>query len=426
MAERLYYDSSALEFTAEVTDIRLVATERRAAGPSPEELQSLQVSQLWQVALDRTAFYPEGGGQPWDVGVLVATARSGATLEVAVERVEEDAAGEVWHSVRKPLVAGTAVRGRVDAERRRDHTQQHSGQHLLSAVFLTELGARTVSFHLGAETATIDLLLPEGMREIRPEQLEAVETEANRLIFENRPMVPRWHSREEAEAMLAAGQLRKLPERAGPMRVVEMAGVEFNACGGTHVSATGAIGGLLLRRLEKAKAGWRVEFLCGGRAVRAARQDFEQLGTAARAVGSPTGELAGRIMALRDQVKSLGKDRVALKRALAIASANEMCAFEVPGTLKTPIYAEDLVFVKDVALQMARHGFPALVTANADDGGMVLALPAGSALNAGEIMREAASELGLRAGGSAEIAQCGCPGEQAMNLKRLIFQRYFS
>ena len=128
VAERLYYDSAELKFSARVADIRLVSSDKpESGGKGP----------LWQVALDRTAFYPESGGQPWDTGVLVATARSGAVLEVPVERVEEDeATGEVWHFVRKPLVEGTEVEGRVDAARRMDHMQQHSGQHLLSAVFL--------------------------------------------------------------------------------------------------------------------------------------------------------------------------------------------------------------------------------------------------------------------------------------------------
>ena len=147
VAERLYYASAALEFETVVTDIRL--NSKDASG------------QLWEVALDRTAFYPTGGGQPHDTGVLIATAKSGATLEVPVERVEEDEAGEVWHSVRKPLMAGTEITGRVNADRRMDHEQQHSGQHLLSAMFLRELNAPTVSFHLGTETSTIDLGVAE-------------------------------------------------------------------------------------------------------------------------------------------------------------------------------------------------------------------------------------------------------------------------
>src|SRR6185312_12902961 len=126
-AKRLYYDSPILEFTAHITDIHLVAKEPDAPADS---------AQLWQIALDRTAFYPEGGGQPCDIGLLIATAPSGTTLEIPVERVEEDEAGEVWHYVRKPLTSGTGISGAVDPDRRTDHEQQHSGQHLLSAVFL--------------------------------------------------------------------------------------------------------------------------------------------------------------------------------------------------------------------------------------------------------------------------------------------------
>ena len=140
-------DSKTLSFNAKVTDIREFARKDGV--------------QVWHVALDRTAFYPEGGGQPWDLGVLRATSRSGTPLEVPVEEVTEDEAGEVWHSVRKPLPAGTAVEGTVDGERRLDHRQQHSGQHLLSAVLADEWGARTVGFHLGDKDTTVDLAVED-------------------------------------------------------------------------------------------------------------------------------------------------------------------------------------------------------------------------------------------------------------------------
>jgi len=303
VAKRLYYDSAALEFEAVVTDIRLDSREGAES--------------LWQVALDRTAFYPEGGGQPWDTGVLVAVSRSGATLEVAVERVEEDEHGEVWHYMRKPLVAGTEVTGRVDAARRSDHEQQHSGQHLLSAMFLREMGAKTVSFHLGAEASTIDLDCSE-----RPSDadLARVEEAANRVVFEGRPLHPHWVERGLAEAMLARGDLRKLPEREGPLRVVQMQGIEFNACGGTHVANTGAIGAVLLRKLEKVKQGWRVEFVCGMRAVRVARRDFELLGNTAKLLSVGAGDLPGRVTKLMENLKAALKD---LKRAEAAVRAND-------------------------------------------------------------------------------------------------------
>jgi alanyl-tRNA synthetase len=309
VAERLYYEAAAaLEFRAAVTDVRL---DSHAVG------ESGQKEQLWQVALDRTAFYPAGGGQPCDTGVLVATAKSGAVLEVVVERVEEDEAGEVWHYVRKPLPEGVEIVGRVDAERRMDHAQQHTGQHLLSAMFLKELGARTVSFHLGADSVTIDLALREGAEKVSEEELRRVEAAANRVVYEDRAMRPTWVEREEAEAMLARGELRKLPERTGPMRIVEMEGVEFNACGGTHVRSTGAIGGLLVRRVEKVKQGQRVEFCCGLRAVRAAGKDYARLRELGALLSVGPADLAGRVAGLIEDKKASSKRIKSLEKELS-------------------------------------------------------------------------------------------------------------
>jgi len=300
VAERLYYDraagdAQALEFHAVVTDVRL---DSHAVG------ESGQKEQVWQVALDRTAFYPVGGGQPWDTGLLVATAKSGTVLEVPVERVEEDDAGEVWHYVRKPLPEGTEIVGGVDADRRMDLAQQHTGQHLLSAMFLKELGAATVSFHLGADSVTIDL----AVEKVTEEELRLVEAAANRVVYEDRAMRPRWVSREEAEAMLSRGELRKLPERAGRMRIVEMEGVELNACGGTHVRSTGAIGGLLVRRVEKVKQGQRVEFCCGLRAVRAAARDYALLRQTGLLLSVGAADIPERVQRLQEDKKAAVKE----------------------------------------------------------------------------------------------------------------------
>ncbi len=417
VAERLYYDSPALHFRARVTDIRLVATERKESGAK---------EQLWQVALDRTAFYPESGGQPWDTGVLVATARSGATLEVTVERVEEDeATGEVWHFVRKPLVEGTEVEGRVDPERRRDHMQQHSGQHLLSAVILERLRARTVSFHLGAESSTIDLSLPEGVTGFGAGELEAVEAEVNRFIFEDRPLLPRWHTRAEAEAMLLRGELRKLPDRLGPMRVVEMGGVEFNACGGTHVASTGAIGGLLLRRTEKVKQGWRLEFVCGLRAVRAARRDYTALSAVAGALSVGTADVPGRIAALQEESRAAAKDRRALLEELAVAKATELLAGTAGASIVQAVLAgKPVEFAKRIASTVAAAGRRAVVgTTEGDAGSVVLVVPAASGLHAGNVLREILAARGARGGGAAELAQGVCRADQVGELMAALLAR---
>src|ERR1700761_3172517 len=167
MTDRLYYrDSFVRAFAANVTDIREAS---RTDGVS-----------VWQIALDQTAFYPTSGGQPHDTGILRATSRNGAVLEAPIEAVEEEAGGQIWHYPRKPLQAGTAVQAEIDWDRRLDHMQQHSGQHLLSAVFSRELNAPTVSFHLGESSSTIDLATPP----VAHHSLLRVERLANELIAE--------------------------------------------------------------------------------------------------------------------------------------------------------------------------------------------------------------------------------------------------
>ena len=143
-SDRLYYSDSFLKaFTAMVTEVR--------------EVVRVDGNPMWQLSLDRTAFYPTSGGQPFDTGLLSAISPSGAVLEIPVEGTEEDEEGTVWHLVRTPLAAGTSVTGQINWDRRFDHMQQHTGQHLLSAVFLQELQMTTVSFHLGEVASTIDL-----------------------------------------------------------------------------------------------------------------------------------------------------------------------------------------------------------------------------------------------------------------------------
>ena len=196
MTDRLYYDDAFLKsFSAQVVDIREAS---RADGVS-----------IWQIALDRSAFYPASGGQPHDTGILTATSRNGATLEVPIESVEEDDQGEVWHFTRKPLLAGTAVQGSIDWPRRLDHIQQHSGQHLLSAVFARELDAQTVSFHLGETASTIDLSTgPSPTIALNVSSASPTRSSPRTVLSPSAAV-----DRGEAETLLAEGRLRKLPER---------------------------------------------------------------------------------------------------------------------------------------------------------------------------------------------------------------------
>ena len=410
MSERLYYaDSFIRNFPAAVVDVREVM---RQEGES-----------LWQVALDRTAFYPTSGGQPFDQGSLNASSRSGAELDIAVESVEEDEDGEVWHYVRKPLATGTHVEGRIDWERRFDHMQQHTGQHLLSAVFLRELQLQTVSFHLGETSSTVDLAGAPPARH----SLERVERLANEIVAEDRPVTVRHVPRAEAERMLAAGELRKLPEREGSIRLIEIADCDRNACGGTHVRSTGQIGGLLLRSVEKVSRGVRVEFVCGMRAVRAARIDATLLNEAAAPLSVGAADLPAAVARLMAENKAGMKDRQHLREELTMYHASRL-AVEVPIEQGLRLVSRawkdrDRDYVKLLA---ARTAVAAPATAvvfcaeELDPARIVVARSRDLDFDCGKMLREELALIGQRGGGSADLAQGEVPLKQVPALRTAI------
>jgi alanyl-tRNA synthetase len=273
---RIYYDDAYLrEFTAKVLSCESV----------PPNLEEGRTQTAWAVVLDRTALYPASGGQPYDFGKL----GDAAVLEV------RDDGDEVVHIVDRELDEGAAVGGCVDWPRRFDHMQQHSGQHLLSAVFQERVGLPTVSFHLGEELCTIDLRGPEPSDEM----LEGIERAANKIVFEDRELHVHYATPEE----LAARSVRKQIEREGLLRVIEIVGADYQPCGGTHVRSTGQIGVVLVRRRNKVRQDWRVEFVCGGRAERVARAEFRQLRDTGQALQCAPHEVhaaAERLVAQRD------------------------------------------------------------------------------------------------------------------------------
>ncbi len=400
MVERLYYGDSFLNsFDAVVTDIRLVS---RTGGEA-----------LWQVALDRSAFYPTSGGQPFDKGSLTATSRNGAVLEVPIDEVAEDEQGEVWHYTAKPLVAGTAVHAAIDWQRRLDHMQQHSGQHLLSAIFSRELGAHTVSFHLGDETSTIDL----STASIAHASLERIERLANEIVAHDRPIRIRTVSRAEADALLAAGKLRKLPEREGDIRLIEIEGVDLNACGGTHLRSTGQIGGLALRSTEKVRQGLRVEFVCGLRAIAAARRDFSVLTEAAAALSVPANQLPQSIERLLAEAKHSAKERQRLREETARYEAAELLAgatvHDGLRVVRRQFADHDADYIKQLASKLAAGSgtLALLVSTQQRPASVVFARSAEPKFSCGELMKNALADLGLRGGGSPTMAQGQVPHE---------------
>ena len=400
-SERLYYSDSFLaSFSAGVMEAR------ELAGPNSDLIH--------QLALDRSAFYPTSGGQPFDTGVLTATSPNGATIEVPVEQVEEDEEGKVWHFVRQVLPVGTAVRGLIDWERRFDHMQQHTGQHLLSAVFVRELHAPTVSFHLGESTSTIDLAVGQ----LAHHSLERVERIANEIIAEDRPVTIASASREEAEAMLASGELRKLPEREGSIRLIDIAACDRNACGGTHVRSTGQIGGLLLRKMEKVTRGFRVEFICGLRAVRVARADAAVLTESSGLLSIGATELPAAVQRLLADAKTGMQERKRLREELASYHAGQLVAETAAKSGLRLVVREfkdrDYEYVRMLASRTAAAAASTVAIFSARENEptrLFLARSRDLNFDCGRILREALSAFGLRGGGSPDLAQCEVPRE---------------
>ena len=243
MTERLYYDDAYLwQFEATVTSVR--------NGKRPGE---------WEVTLDRSAFYPTSGGQPFDTGTLTF-----GKNKAKVTDVEVDPAGEVVHTVDLEIPAGTAVRGQIDGVRRTDHMEQHGGEHMLAGAIWEKIGGTTIGLHLGQTESSIDVSLPEGRTHLTDEEILMLEDTVNERIRQDAP-IRYWFPGEE--------ELKKLPLRKAPtvtehIRIVAMGDFEMVACGGTHPSSTGRIGMIKIISAIPAKGKVRVSFVCGGRAAK--------------------------------------------------------------------------------------------------------------------------------------------------------------
>lgn len=378
-------DPSLLRFDAEVVAVRML-------GGRPA------------VVLDRTAFYPEGGGQPADRG------RLGGVPVVDVQEVD----GEVLHALEGEPPAGR-VTGEVDAARRRDHVQQHHGQHLLSAAFEKVAGARTVSFHLGQESCTIDLDQP--IAALGPEPLRAAEALANELVFRDLPVTVR----EFSPAELARLPLRKEPARGSRVVVVAPGPVaegfdpsailDASPCGGTHPPRTGAVGAIAVLRAQKWGAGTRVEFVCGGRVVAALAEAIHRLQESAGAFRCSPAELPAVAARVAGEAADRRKELEHLLAAAAEVEADRLVAAAGPGAVRatlTPPVSGAAAWARLVAQAVAGRGRVALLGA-VEDGRAYLAFtrPRGPGANMGELLRAAATQLGGKGGGSAELAQGG-------------------
>jgi alanyl-tRNA synthetase len=377
MTERLYYkDCYLTRFDAKVVDA------------NPERTL---------VYLDRTAFYPSSGGQPFDLGLLG---------EVAItEVVDED--DRVAHKLSSPL-RGDVVSGTIDWQRRFDHMQQHTGQHLLSAVFVEVLHAATLSFHLGAESCAIDLGLPA----IDSAQVQAVERRANELVLENRPVTVDFQHSSEAT------DLRKPSDREGELRIVSIHELDRSACGGTHVRSTGEIGPILIRKLEKMRGNVRVEFLCGMRAVRRARADYQALAQIARLFSAPLDQAPALVAAQLEKALEADKVRRRMGTELATARGRELyraTAEDAQGMRKTVRRVDSISDELRAEAQSFAAGSKAAILILAENPPSALvAVSNDSGINAGQWLKTALAQVGGRGGGSAAIAQGSVPSSHLL------------
>jgi alanyl-tRNA synthetase len=360
------------------------------------------------VILDRTAFYPASGGQIFDTGWLEDSA-SGSRLRVH-EVLEDESTGEVLHVVEAEagaLQPGATVRGVVDPERRRDHMQQHSGQHVLSAAFEKLYNFATVSFHMGEESCTIDLATDA----VTPKQQQAAERLANEVIAEDHPVEIRFATPDEARAM----GVRKIPAAVREkLRLIDIRDFDLNACGGTHVRSTGQIGGILIRKIEKVKQGVRLEFVCGLRAVTTARRDFETLTEGAALFSTHIWELPQQIRKSQDEIKATQKAQHRLLEEVAELQAERlMQSAETRGGQKLVLQffpERDLLFIKMLAQKLTKTGDAiALLACGGGQPSLVFAQTPGSNYDMGALMKQTVQQLGTRGGGNRDMAQGGAP-----------------
>lgn len=379
---RLYYEDSFLkDFTARVVYCEVL----------PPDVQGGIPGTAWGLMLDRTAFYPTSGGQPHDLGKI----GDANVLDV------RDEGEEILHVVdRKPT--DPDVNCCIDWPRRFDHMQQHTGQHLLSAIFQERYGRPTVSVHLGAEDCTIDLRGPEPTEEI----LEGAERAANQIIFEDRAVTMRYGTAEQ----LAQLGVRKEVERSGILRAIEIEGVELQPCGGTHVRSTGQIGVVLTRRCTKIRQDWRVEFVCGGRAEKAARSDFQLLRQAAEKLSCAPEDVvssASRALAERDanfkKIRALLERLASAEAGLALqGSAKDGDGRRIISRAFEDVPMEYLGFFGTAA---ARNEKAAVLLGLVGTGDLLFAQHAASGKDMNALLKQVLEKFGGKGGGTRDFAR---------------------
>jgi alanyl-tRNA synthetase len=368
--DRLYYtDPYLTEFEAQVVEI------------SPDGCR---------VYLDRSAFYPSSGGQPHDLGWLAG--------QEVIDVIDED--DRIAHLTALPVGTGPAT-GKIHWPLRYDHMQQHTGQHLLSAVLMDLFGFPTLSFHMGDEVSTIEL----GTKELTDPQIDQVEAKANDEARKARPVQIAFEEADRVEG------LRKQSQRTGTLRIIEIAGIDKSACGGTHVRSLAETLPLQIRKLEKVRGHVRLEFVCGGRAIARAKQDYRVAQELARQSAARIDKLPEVFAALKQRLSEADKERQHLAENLARREGAELYAAATPSPdgVRRAWWSVERVdeAMRAKALAYAA-GTRSLVLVSSAEGALIAA-SADTGINAGEILKHTLAEFGGRGGGTATLAQGSAP-----------------
>jgi len=381
MTERLYY-----------TDAYLRSFDARIVGRANDGLT---------IYLDRTAFYPTSGGQPFDTGML-----AGIPVVDVVDEGER-----IAHVLASPAPVADSVHGDIDWARRFDHMQQHTGQHVLSAIFADTFKLETVSVHFGSESSTLDL----DTESLPQKTLLSAERLANMAVTEARTVSVSFES-----AATVTG-LRKPPPREGELRVVTIDALDRSACGGTHVRSTAEIGSILLRGTERVRKTTRVEFICGLRAVRAARADHELISALALSLGVAPAELIAKTKTQGDELRAAQATHREAASALTDYRARELFDATPPDSAnhRRIVLRRDSGTVdelRSLAQAVVAIGHARFIGTLASPPTIVLASSGGPAgIDAGGALKKVLTQHGGRGGGNARIAQGTVPTLQSLD-----------
>lgn len=386
MTERLYYDNTYL------TEFSAVVQKTRMKG---ERLL---------VALDRSAFYPTSGGQPYDTGTL---------NDVNVVDVFADDEGEIWHEIDGRLAAGEAVRGKIDWPRRFDHMQQHGGEHMIAGAVYELTGGMTIGLHLGAETSSIDVEFSDGSTHMTNEMIEKIEDLVNARIQQDHK-IKCWFPDEDE---LAALPLRKKPTVKAHVRIVAMGDFEMVACGGTHPSSTGQIGLVKIVGAAPARGKLRLSFVCGQRAYRDYRLNYNAAWTAANLMSTRPERLPEFVSGLQQRLKEAELEVNRLRRERLLSGVSELIdgaeKLSGGGRIVCAELEADAALLRDAASKIIESdGMAVLLAARAGEKwNYVFARSADLKYDMGTLLRETAKPLGGKGGGRADFAQGGGPLE---------------